>query len=44
MKKINYVNKATFIITSVVILIAAFAICVGLGLIEVGVGGINFNF
>lgn len=44
MKKLNYVSKATYIITGIVIIIAAFAICVGLGLIGIGVEGINFNF
>lgn len=44
MKKLNFVDKATYIITGIVLLIAGFAICVGLGLISIGQSGISFNF
>jgi hypothetical protein len=44
MKKIGYIDRATYVITGVVLLVAAFAICVGFGLIQIGQNGINFSF
>lgn len=44
MKKSNYVNRATYIIVGLVLILATFASLVGMGLISLGVGGVIFNF
>ena len=44
MKKLNNIDKAMLIITIVTLLVAGFAICVGLDLINIGDTGIIFNF
>ena len=43
-KQNNYLNRATYVIVGVTLLIATFAILVGLDLIEVGEKGIKFVF
>lgn len=44
MKKISTVDRALYIIIGAVLLLAGFAICVGLGYIAIGQKGIQFLF
>ena len=44
MKKMSFIDKATYIVVGIVLLLATFAICVGLGIISIGQSGINFSF
>ena len=43
-KQSNYLNRATYVIVGFTLLLAAFAILVGLDLIEIGEKGIKFMF
>jgi hypothetical protein len=40
----KYLSRAEYVIVAVTLLIAAFAILVGLDMIEIGEGGIQFVF
>lgn len=44
MKKINKLDRIIYIISFITILIAGFAISVGLNMIEIGENGIHFLF
>jgi len=43
-KQEKSLNRATYVIVGITLLIAAFAILVGLDLASIGEGGIHFNF
>lgn len=44
MEKENLIDKPIYIITGIVLIFATFAICVGVGLIDISQNGILFNF